>query len=135
MSTVPNSITFPPIEILSEVAAELATAAQEAGDTANTHALNKAALYLHQGITLMPTTGGFLIASATRAGTIHRLSTTNGCSCESGMRQRPCWHMGCLEIIEAAQQRAVPLALRLTEARAALLAKQAEAQRLLDECY
>ena len=38
-------------------------------------------------------------------------------------------------IIEHAAQRAVPLALRITEARAALIARQAAAQAALDECY
>ncbi len=130
-----NSITIPPIERLSESAAALAQAAQDAGDTANAHALNKAIWYLQQGITLMPTTGGFLIASATRAGTIHRLSNQFGCSCEAGIRSKPCWHMGGLEIIEAAQQCAVPLDLRLTDARVAILERQAAAEAALLECY
>lgn len=101
------ALTLPPIAVLAQVAAELATAAQEAGDTANMHALNKAVLQLHAGTVPVPTTGGFLIESRTRGGVVHRFSTAHGCSCEAGIKGKPCWHASLLEIIEAAQQRAV----------------------------
>lgn len=99
-------LTLPPITLLADVAAELATAAQEAGDTANMHALNKAMKQLHEGTTPVPTTGGFLIESRTRGGTVHRLSTVHGCSCEAGRKGRACWHASLIEIVEVAQQRA-----------------------------
>ena len=101
------ALSLPPIAVLAQVAAELATVAQEAGDTANMHALNKAMMQLHAGTVPVPTTGGFLIESRTRGGTVHRFSTAHGCSCEAGGKGKPCWHASLLEIIEAAQQRAV----------------------------
>lgn len=141
-----DSITLPPIAVLASSAHELATAATEAGDTANAHALNKAALQLHQGISITPTVGGFLIASATRAGTIHRVSHVHGCSCEAGINGRPCWHAAAVEIIIDAQARAIPAAkprIRITQAqvdagRAARLARRlaaARAEREMNELF
>lgn len=103
-------ITLPPIAILATAAHALATAATETGDTANASALNKAAMQLHQGMNITPTVGGFLVASATRAGTVHRVSTVQGCSCEAGQNGRPCWHAAAVEIIIDAQSRAIPAA-------------------------
>lgn len=97
-------LALPPIELLAEVAVELATAAQDAGDTANMHALNKAMMQLHAGTMPVPTTGGFLIESRTRGGVVHRLSTVHGCSCEAGRSGKPCWHCAAIELIVAAQQ-------------------------------
>jgi hypothetical protein len=101
------SLSLPPMEILASVASELATAAHEAGDRANMHALDKAAMQLHAGCIPVATTGGFLVESRTRGGLVHRVSSVNGCSCESGRNHRPCWHQSLIEIVEVAQQRAV----------------------------
>jgi hypothetical protein len=101
------SLSLPPMEILASVASELATAAREAGDRANMHSLDKAEMQLHAGCVPVATVGGFLIESRTRGGLVHRVSTVNGCSCESGRNGRPCWHQSLIEIIEVAQQRAV----------------------------
>jgi len=102
----PSALDLPPINVLADVAAELATAAQDADDTANMNALNKAMLQLHAGTVPVPTTGGFLVESRTRGGVVHRVSTVHGCSCEAGSKGRICWHQSLIELIVAAQQRA-----------------------------
>jgi hypothetical protein len=112
MSTNPNSITLPPIEILATVAAELSQAAREAGDKANMHALDKAMMQLHSGTAPVATTGGFLIESRTRPGLVHRVSTVHGCGCEAGRNGKACWHQSLIEIVEAAAQRYTMPALR-----------------------
>jgi hypothetical protein len=99
--------TLPPLEVLSVAAAELSQAARDAGDRANMHALDKAAMQLHAGCVPVATTGGYLVESRTRGGLVHRVSAVGGCSCESGRNQRPCWHQSLIEILEVAQQRAV----------------------------
>jgi hypothetical protein len=108
MSTNANSITLPPIDLLAKAAEALVLAAQEAGDRARVNALNKAAYHLHQGVAIISTTGGFLIASGTREGVIHRVSNLHGCSCEAGANDKACWHRAVLEIVEHAQRRTVP---------------------------
>jgi hypothetical protein len=97
-----TAISLPPINVLANAADTLATAAQEAGDVANMRALNKAAWHLHNGLTIIPTTNGFLIPSGTRDGVIHRISNVYGCSCEAGAKGKPCWHMSALEVVEYA---------------------------------
>lgn len=114
MATNVNSITLPPIAILAESAAELVSRADSATQV---HALNKAAFYLHQGIEIVPTTGGFLVPSGTRGGVVHRVSTVNGCSCEAGANGKACWHAALLTILEHAQQRAIPVADRIAARR------------------
>ena len=98
-------LKLPPIDVLAAVAANLSEAARAAGDTANMHALDKAALQLHAGCVPVPTVGGFLVESRTRGGIVHRVSNTHGCGCESGSNGRACWHQSLLEIITVAQQR------------------------------
>jgi hypothetical protein len=118
------ALPLPPISLLAETAAELATAAQDAGDTANMHALNKATGQLHAGTVPVVTAGGFLVESRTRGGVVHRVSNVHGCSCEAGRAGRPCWHISLIEIIEVAQQRAlpvVPVAVRIAQRRQALV--------------
>jgi hypothetical protein len=110
-----NSILpLPPIAILAESAAELVSRADSATQA---HALNKAAFYLHQGVEIIPTTGGFLVPSGTRGGVVHRVSTVHGCSCEAGANGKACWHAALLTIIEAAQTRAIPVADRIAARR------------------
>jgi hypothetical protein len=58
---------------------------------------------------------------------VHRVSTANGCGCEAGAKEQPCWHAMLVEIIEQAQMRALPVAAQTVSYRTAL----AE----LDECF
>jgi hypothetical protein len=100
--------TITPLSVLAAVAAELAEAAQQAGDTANARALNKAALYLHQGVRPEPTIGGFLLSSATRGPVVvHRVSADHGCSCEAAANGRSCWHAALIEIVTVATSRQI----------------------------
>lgn len=100
-----TAIILPPSDVLATAAAELAQAAHDAGDKANENALNKAAFHLHQGLTIVPTTGGFLMPSGTRSAVVHRISHVYGCNCEASSNGRACWHMAAIEIIEHAQTR------------------------------
>ena len=111
---------LPPIYILAAVAAELALAAHEAGDRANENALNNAMYDLHTGSVPIATAGGFFVKSSTR-NTAHRVSAVYGCSCEAGSKGRPCRHMAQIEIIEAAQRRAIPMGGRLVAWRKVLI--------------
>lgn len=141
-----SNIILPPTNVLAAAAAELATAASQAGDTANTNALNKAMYHLHNDVNIIPTVGGFLIASATRAGTVHRVSHVHGCTCEAAQNGRACWHCSAIEIIELAASRAIPaikprvrISREQVEAgRAARLQKQiarARIQAEMDEVF
>ncbi len=97
--------TFPPIETLANIAADLASVAHEAGDRRAENSLNKAIYHLSSGLQIIPTTGGWLIPSGTRGGVIHRVSTSHGCNCEAGIAGVQCWHSACLEIVNVAQER------------------------------
>ena len=122
-----STLTLPPIDVLAAAAGELATAAQDAGDTTNMHALNKAAQHFHDGdIIITPTHGGFLIPSGTRGGIVHRVSNVYGCSCEAGRNRRQCWHMSALEIIELAQTRTMPVVTPRSQAYEEALAELME---------
>lgn len=96
MTTLPSIIT------LSHAAAELVRVAHDADDRAAENAINKAIYHLETGIQVVPTTGGYLVPSGTRAGVIHRVSETHGCNCEAAQAGRQCWHQAAVEIIEAA---------------------------------
>lgn len=109
------NISLPPMATLNDAAAELAAAAGD--DRATVNAVNKAIWYLGEGVVIRPTTGGFLIPSGTRAGTVHRISTTYGCGCESGCKGKPCWHAALIAIVEQAQTRALPMSDRIAAAR------------------
>lgn len=107
MATNTNSITLPPIEVAQRAAAELAR--ERAGQSSRIHALNKAAYYLALGNTeVVHGFDGFLIASATRANVVHRVSHTDGCGCEAGTNGRPCWHAATVEILERAGRYTLP---------------------------
>lgn len=110
------NLILPPMSALNEAAAELVAVAGE--DRATANALNKAIFYLGEGVVVRPTTGGFLIPSGTRAGTIHRISTAYGCGCEAGCKGKPCWHAALIAIVEQAQTRAIPMSDRIAAARA-----------------
>jgi hypothetical protein len=112
-----TNLSLPPINILASAAADLVIAAADAGNTPRVNALNKASLYLHEGVQITLTCGGALIPSGTRGGTVHRVTTVYGCSCESARAGRICWHAALIEIIEAAQVHAIPMADRIAAAR------------------
>lgn len=126
------TLSLPPIDVLATAAAELVS--QAAGNKPRINALNKAALMLHEGLTPTLTAGGMLVESRTR-NLVHRVDWVKGCGCEAGQAQRPCWHQAMIEVIEHAAQRAIPMADRLSAARAAILAQQVAAQNALDECF
>lgn len=107
------TISLPPIEILDTAAARLIGQATPAEQ----RAINKALWNLQSGVEIRSTCGGFLMASGTRAGVVHRLDNVTGCSCESS---GVCWHLKALAIIEEAQRYtmpALPLGDRLAKAR------------------
>ena len=101
------TVSLPPMDLLQRSAAVLA--ANAAGDTPRINALNKAAYHFATGgVALAETFGGFLVTSATRAGTVHRLDNVHGCSCEAAQAGRTCWHAAAIEIIEDAQRFTMP---------------------------
>jgi hypothetical protein len=108
------NLILPPMATLNDAAAELAAAAGD--DRATANAVNKAIFYLGEGVVVRPTTGGFLIPSATR-GIVHRVSNAYGCGCEAGTKAKPCWHAALIAIVEQAQTRALPMADRIAAAR------------------
>lgn len=115
-----TAIILPPIAILASAAAELVAATI---DRPTINALNKAILALHEGVSPVPTCGGFLIESRTR-NLVHRVSTLHGCGCEAGVKGRACWHSALIQIIERAQTRALPplsLSDRIAAQRRAVL--------------
>lgn len=112
-----TTLILPPIAVLASAAAELVNTTTS---TAEQHALNKAAMHLHEGISIMPTHGGFLIPSGSRGGIIHRIDNVNGCSCEAGRSGKVCWHTQLIKIIEQAQTRAISPVDRIAARRKAL---------------
>jgi hypothetical protein len=101
-------LILPPIQVLASSAAALVE--QAGDDRASINALNKATLHLHEGLSPVPTVGGFLVTSGTRGGIVHRFSSSHGCTCEAGRSGRKCWHGALISIIEHAQSRAVAIA-------------------------
>ena len=120
------TLILPPANLLQRSAAILA--ANAAGNTSRIHAINKAAYFFSIGnVVLAETFGGFLVTSATRAGTVHRLDNVHGCSCEAAQAGRACWHAAALEIIEDAQRFTMPaLAPRRSAAAARAFAEMNE---------
>jgi hypothetical protein len=107
MATSPNSITLPHHEISARAAAELARAS--AGNTTRVHAFNKAAFMLaREGVEIIHSHDGFLIASVSRANMIHRVSHLHGCSCEAGQNGRFCWHQATIQVLERAGRYVMP---------------------------
>lgn len=100
-----SDIQIPSIDLLEDIAADLARTAQIAGDRPNAAALNKAA-YRLPGVydVLRFSAGDLLIPSATTAGQLYRVSGA-GCSCEAGIHGRACWHSALAEIILVARDR------------------------------
>jgi hypothetical protein len=98
---------LPPVEIAQRAAAILA--ANSVGNTSRIHALNKAAFMLaRNAVEVVPSFDGVLIASATRAGVVHRVSVLHGCSCEAGTSGKACWHAALLEILEESGKYTMP---------------------------
>jgi hypothetical protein len=78
-----TTIILPPLELLDAAAAHLVNLA---ADASHERTLNKALWNLQAGLEIRSTTGGFLMPSGTRAGVIHRISTTFGCNCEAAAK-------------------------------------------------
>ena len=118
-------VILPPANLLQRSAAILA--ANAAGNTPRINALNRAAYHFATGgVVLAETFGGFLVTSATRAGTIHRLDNVHGCSCEAAQAGRACWHAAALEIIEDAQRFTMPALPRRSAAAVKAFAEMDE---------
>ena len=118
-------VILPPANLLQRSAAILA--ANAAGNTPRINALNRAAYHFATGgVALAETFGGFLVTSATRAGTIHRLDNVHGCSCEAAQAGRACWHAAALEIIEDAQRFTMPALPRRSAAAVKAFAEMDE---------
>lgn len=101
------TLILPPMEIMQRAAAELARGA--AGNSSRIGAINRAAFYLAiKNVDVLPAFDGFLVASATRAGVVHRVSTVDGCSCEAGAHGRACWHAATVEILQQAGKYTMP---------------------------
>jgi hypothetical protein len=126
------TLSLPPITTLATAAADLVLQAADAGNTPRVNALNKASLYLHEGVQVTLTVGGALIPSGTRGSIVHRVSTAHGCSCEAGRKGNICWHAALIEIVERAQIRAIPFADRLSAAR---MVARAKAEREMAELF
>lgn len=100
------------VNIILPPAAALETAAAELGQGADA----KRAATLNKGLydllviapQIIAIAGAFLVPSSSRGGIVHRVSHTEGCSCEAGRAGRQCRHRAALEIIEAAQTRTMP---------------------------
>lgn len=118
-----TTLSLPPIAVLATAAADLVLQAADTGNTPRVNALNKAAMHLHAGLEVTLTVGAILVPSGTRGGVIHRVDHLRGCGCERGRQGGVCWHTMLVEIIEAAQMRAIPLPQRLSAARSAAYTK------------
>jgi hypothetical protein len=114
------SLILPPLEALDAAAAQLID--QAAGNASQERAINKALWHLQSGIEIRAIHGGFLLPSGTRNAVIHRVSTVNGCTCETAGKGHVCWHPKAIAIIEEAQRHTMPaltLGDRLADARKA----------------
>jgi hypothetical protein len=117
LQTEAQTIPMPSIEALAEAAADLVLEADQASNPAAVRGYNKAALMLHQGIEITPTSSAFLIPSRTTANVVYRLDHVRGCDCSAGRAGLMCWHACLLTIIERAQIHSVPLAERIAAQR------------------
>lgn len=119
-----QTLTLPPMDVITSAAAELAQQARSEGNRAGENAINRAELQLRAGVTPIPTSGGFLVESRSTSGTAYRVSSVHGCGCQAGQAGRPCWHQAVITILEECGKRTLPaLPQRLTAARAARVAK------------
>jgi len=121
-------ISLPPSEIIGRAAQELVAAASH--DAARVRAITKAQYHmLTSDLMIVPTLSGFLVPSGSRAGTIHRVSTVNGCSCEAAQAGRRCWHVEVINLLEQAAKYtmprivAQPLGVRIASISAAAYAR------------
>jgi hypothetical protein len=100
-----------------------ATLIDRAESGSHERAINKALWMLQSGLEIRATTGGFLMPSGTRAGVIHRISTTFGCGCEAAGKGNICWHASAIAILEEAQRHTMPALPRRTVTAAQALAE------------
>jgi hypothetical protein len=104
MSTI---LSLPPIDIAERAAAILAVNA--AGDRGRINSINKASFLLAKGaVEIASAFDGVLVTSATRTGTVHRVSALHGCSCEAAVSGKACWHACVLEILEESGRFTLP---------------------------
>lgn len=98
-------IILPPSAALEAACAELMRDAE----TKRAVTLNKG-LYdlLTQDAGIIRVSGGYLVPSSTRAGIVHRIDDTNGCSCEAGRASHFCRHVAAVELIEHAARHTMP---------------------------
>jgi hypothetical protein len=102
-----STLSLPPIEVAERAAAILAVNA--AGDRGRINSINKASFLLSKGaVEIASAFDGVLITSATRAGTVHRVSALHGCSCEAAVSGKACWHAALLEILEESGRYTLP---------------------------
>lgn len=100
-----SDITIPTLDVLEDVAAELARCASGAGDRVNARALNNAAFKLRELHAIIRfSAGDLLVPSANTAGVVYRVSGA-GCSCQAGAHGSACWHSAMAEIVLVARER------------------------------
>ena len=115
-----TTVILPPTAVLETAAAELVGAS---GTVARQNALNKGLYDLLLGAELIAVAGGFLLPSSSRSGLVHRYDNATGqCDCEAGRNGRTCRHAAMIEIVEQAQQRAIPVVERITAYKRAMAA-------------
>lgn len=103
--------TLPPVDLVRETLAILATTAQKAGDLANANALNRADEQLGKGVyaaVQVSVDGSLLVPSKEAAGTVYRVGALP-CSCKAGANGRPCWHAALAEAVFVARGEVVAL--------------------------
>jgi hypothetical protein len=109
----PATLAGAPVEFLEEEAqrrSEMLTGeshSEDAEESAHArrriNALNKALMHALQGTPVRESLGDYLIASGTRGGVVHRVSSRYGCSCEAASKQQPCWHSELVDLLLAWQ--------------------------------
>lgn len=109
MSTI---LILPEAAALDQALTELVCAA---GNISRVKALRKARYHLGCGVTIVPTSTGFLLPSGTRANVVHEVSFMGDCSCEAGQADRGCWHTAAIDLVELAQRYTRPRCVPLTQ--------------------
>ena len=87
------SIGGAPVELVQEVAAELAKTCHLSGDKAGRNAYNKCAFNAAKGITLVDTPDGWLVPSSQGGGVVYRVERHGSvymCQCEAAANAKDC---------------------------------------------
>ena len=123
-------VSLPPFAVLDAAAHDLATAARAAGDFSRERAISKAQVQMLSGTSPIAVYGALLIESCTNPGIVYRISHTGGCGCPAAQAGRACWHQALVDVLIAAQARALPpLGQRIATAR------KTRADIEMDECF